>query len=251
MEHQINNKTRIWELDLLRGIALILMIYFHIIYDLKEFYDFPISYENGVNFYIGKISVILFMLISGISSSLSKSNIKRAFKVLGIALIITIATHLYDPDYGIKFGILHFLGVSMLLSPVFSKLNKYILLLLGTLTIIVGNAISNIETSVNYLFPLGIINSSFVSSDYYPLVPWFGIFLYGIALGKFLYTQKRSLFTFSLKDNVISNIGQKTLPLYLMHQPTIIITIIILRYLMQLDMNAVFIKTSYFIDMVM
>lgn len=231
MDHQINNKTRIWELDLLRGITLILMIYFHTIYDLKEFYNFPVSYENGANYYIGKISAILFMLISGISSSLSKSNIKRAFKVLEIALIITIITHLYDPDYGIKFGILHFLGVSILLSPIFSKLNKYILLLLGTLTIIIGNAISNIETSVNYLFPIGIINSSFISSDYYPLLPWFGIFLYGIALGKFLYTQKRSIFTFNFKDNVISKIGLKTLPIYLLHQPAITLTLILLKYL--------------------
>lgn len=231
MEHQINNKTRIWELDLLRGIALILMIYFHIIYDLKEFYNFPVSYESGANSYIGKISAILFMLISGISSSLSKSNIKRAFKVLGIALIITIITHLYDSDNGIKFGILHFLGVSMLLSPIFNKWSKYILLLLSTFIIILGNALSNIETSVNYLFPIGIINSSFVSSDYYPLLPWFGVFLYGLALGKFLYSQKRSIFNFSFKENVISKIGRKTLPIYLMHQPTIIVTLILLKYL--------------------
>lgn len=90
------NKTRIWELDLVRGIALLLMIYFHIIYDLKEIYNFPVTYGSGVNFYIGKISAILFILVSGISVSLSRSNIKRALKVLIIALVITVVTHIYE-----------------------------------------------------------------------------------------------------------------------------------------------------------
>lgn len=231
MRQRGSNKARIWELDFLRGIALILMIYFHTIYDLKEFYNYPVSYANGPNFYIGKVSAILFMLISGISSSLSKSNTKRGLKVLGIALVITVITHLYDLEYGIKFGILHFLGVSMLLSPIFSKINKYILVLLGTSIILLGNFVSGLNTTVNYLFPLGITSSSFTSSDYYPLVPWFGIFLYGISLGKFLYNKKLSLFTFTMKDNPVSKIGRKTLPVYLMHQPTIIIILVLLKYL--------------------
>jgi len=95
MEHT-HSKSRIWELDFLRGIALILMIYFHVIFDMKEFFDYPVSYSIGINYYIGKASAILFMLVSGISCSLSRSNIRRGLKVLGIALAITLVTHLYN-----------------------------------------------------------------------------------------------------------------------------------------------------------
>lgn len=231
MEQQINKKTRIWELDLLRGIALILMIYFHIIYDLKEFYNFPVNYESGINFFIGRISAILFMLLSGISSTLSKNNFKRGLKVTGIALLITIGTHIYDSGYGIKFGILHFLGISMLMYPIFDKVNKYFLLIIGAFIILVGNSVSAIDTTYNFLFPFGITGYGFVSSDYYPLFPWLGVFIFGISLGKFLYSKKQSLFNFSLKDNLISKIGQKTLHVYLIHQPAIIITLVLLKYM--------------------
>lgn len=222
---------RIWELDFLRGIALILMVYFHTIYDLKEFNNYPASYSTGLNFYIGKISAILFMLISGISSSLSRNNTKRGFMVLGIALLITIITHLYNLDYGIKFGILHFLGVSMLLAPLFIQCNKYVLIVLGIGILALGDFVSDINTSANYLFPFGITGSSFASSDYYPLVPWFGIFLIGLALGKFVYGNKRSLFSFQLKNSGINMLGQNTLPIYLLHQPVIIIILLLLQSL--------------------
>ncbi len=225
MENHVVNKSRIWELDFLRGIALILMIYFHIIYDLKEFVNLPISYSDGVNYILGKISAILFMLISGVCASLNGRITKRALKVLGIALAISIVTHIYNPEYGIKFGILHFLGISMLLSPLLSKIGKYKLLLLGIFIIALGIYVNNVKLSFDYLLPLGLTSNSFVSYDYYPLLPWSGIFLFGISLGKFIYNGKCSMFKCDLKDNMINKIGQKTLPIYLIHQPIIIAVI--------------------------
>jgi len=230
MEHT-HSKSRIWELDFLRGIALILMIYFHVIFDMKEFFDYPVSYSSGINYYIGKASAILFMLVSGISCSLSRSNIRRGLKVLGIALAITLVTHLYNLEYGIKFGILHFFGISMLLYPVFRRLNSYLLLGLGTAVIALGSVVSKIKVSYDYLFPLGIHSNSFVSSDYYPLIPWFGVFLYGIALGKILYAGKQSLFNFTPGENIISMAGRRTLLIYVIHQP---ITMLVLTLVSQL-----------------
>jgi uncharacterized membrane protein len=214
---------RIWELDFFRGIALIMMIYFHIIFDMKEFFNYPVNYSSGLNYYIGKASAILFMLISGISCSLSRNNIKRGLKVLGVAMVITLATHLFNPDFGIKFGILHFFGVSMLLYPLLQRLNKYILFLIGTLIIALGSVVSKISVSFDYLFPIGLFSDSFISSDYYPLVPWLGVFVYGAFLGKLLYAEKRSLFNISIGPNIISMAGKRTLLVYIIHQPVIML----------------------------
>lgn len=217
--------TRIWEIDFLRGIAIILMTAFHIIFDLSDIYGLPIDYSRGAIFYIGKTSAILFMLIAGISCSFSKNNVKRGIKIFVIAMIITLITHLYDASLGIKFGILHFFGISMILSPLFIKLNKYWLIFLGTLALAAGSLMSGVIVQSQFLFPIGLISSSFSSADYYPLFPWLGVFLYGIALSKILYREKKSVFRFSLKDRIISFAGKHSLFIYVVHQPIILLVL--------------------------
>ncbi|MCR4434712.1 MAG: heparan-alpha-glucosaminide N-acetyltransferase [Clostridiales bacterium] len=234
-------QNRIWELDFFRGIALLLMIYFHIIYNLKEFYNSPVSYSWGLNYYIGKVSVVLFMLISGISCRFSRNVIRNGVKILGVALIISFVTHLADylavsvahfsSSYmGIKFGVLHFFGISMLLFPVLEKISPYLLVALSAGIIALGQVFSRLSTSLDFLFPIGIINSRFYSSDYYPLVPWLGVFIIGIALGKLIYREKRSIFRFSIKDNIISTLGRNTLLVYVVHQPLILLILAAINF---------------------
>lgn len=214
--------NRIWELDFLRGIALILMIYFHILFDMENIYGFHIITESGINYYIGKFSAILFILLSGISSILSRNNTKRALKLLLFAIIITIVTQHYNPALNIKFGILHFLGICILLTSIFKNLNKYFLLVYGCMLILFGSFVTSISAPNDYFFFLGITSKNFSSSDYYPLIPWLGIFLFGIALGNTFYSTRRSVFRCSLKDNFLSIAGRHTLLLYIIHQPVII-----------------------------
>ena len=213
--------NRIWELDFLRGIALFLMIYFHIIFDMENIYGFHVS-TGGINYFIGKISVILFILLSGISSMLSRSNAKRALKLLLLALLITLASHFYSPKLGIKFGILHLLGVCILISPSLKKLNRYLLFASGSILILLNSFTTSLSAPNDYFFILGITSKSFSSSDYYPLIPWLGVFLFGLALGKIFYSTKRSVFNFSMGDNLISSAGRHTLLVYIIHQPVII-----------------------------
>ena len=222
---------RIWELDFFRGIALILMIYFHIVFDMKDIFDYNVIYSSGINYYLGKISAILFMLLSGVSCYLSRSNIRRGVKVLGIAMIITVATHLYSPELGVKFGILHFLGVCMLIAPLFQKLNRYMLLVLGTGSIILGNYFSGTTVSHDYLFVFGIYSEKFVSSDYYPLFPWIGIFMYGMAVGQIFYSNRKSIFNFTMGGNFISKAGRHTLVCYVLHQPLILLILTLVNQL--------------------
>lgn len=217
------NKERIWELDLIRGIALVLMIYFHVVYDLKEIFHQSVSYQSGINYYLGKVSGSLFIFAAGLSSSLAKSNTKRALKLLAIALAITAATHLYDPQIGIKFGILHFLGLSILAAPLFLKLNKFYLLLLGTAVIILSPYLSAVRVNNDLLFVFGLTTNSFVSSDFYPLFPWFGVFLYGLSAGKGLYRNKKSLIALKPRENLLTLAGRHTLLIYLLHQPLILV----------------------------
>lgn len=218
----MNTKKRIWELDFFRGIALMAMVYFHVVYDMREFFNFSIRYEAGMNFYIGKFSVILFILISGISCSLSRSNAKRGLKLLGVALLVSLFSYIYNPGFVIKFGIIHFFAASMLLYPLINRLNTLFLFAFGTVIIALNTYTSKISVSNDVLFPFGVTSPGFVSSDYYSLIPWLGLFFYGIALGRILYKNRVSLFGFEIGNNPISFFGRHTLILYVIHQPLII-----------------------------
>lgn len=223
-------EDRAWEIDLLRGIALVLMIVFHVVFDLRDIYNYPVNYSSGIFYYVGKTSAILFMIVAGISSSFSRSNAKRGLRIFALAMVITLATYMFNPSLIIKFGILHFFGVSMVLYPLFKSVNKYALIIIGTVIIIAGNYINSINASFDYFFPLGLTSNNFISSDYYPLLPWFGVFLYGAALGKAFYKEKKSLLNFSIRDNFFMLMGRHTLIVYAIHQP---ITILVLNQIMK------------------
>lgn len=220
-----STKKRIWEIDFLRGIALILMVVFHIVFDMSDIYGYPIYYDRGFFYYVGKVSAILFMLVSGVSCSLSRSNAKRGVRIFGIAMIITLVTHLYDSGLGIKFGILHFLGICMILYPLFKPVKGYLLILVATAIIIVGNIFAGITIYSELLFPIGLTTATFTSSDYYPLLPWMGVFLYGVFAGKTLYGKRESLLKFEIKDNPVMMLGRHTLLVYIMHQPLILLAL--------------------------
>jgi len=202
-----------------------MMIYYHILYDIDELYGYPIPYDIGINKFIGQLSAVMFILISGISSYLSKSNTRRGLKVFGAALIISVISHAYNMNEGIKFGILHFLGISMFLSPVFTKLNVYIVMLTGLAVIGAGNFLLRIRANSDLMFFLGIRSEQFTSADYYPMLPWFGLFLFGVAAGKLLYTNKVSKLNINLNENIITRCGRNTLLIYLVHQPLILMAI--------------------------
>jgi len=225
---RIDSPSRIWELDFLRGIALLIMVYFHVIFDLADIYGLKISYTSGIIFYLGKFSVLLFIFIAGISSTLSKNNVKRGAQIFVIAMLITVVTHLVDDKLGVKFGILHFLGICMLLYPFISKLNSKILFALGILIIILGNYFTNIVSPNDFLFILNLTSNNFYSSDYYPLLPWMGVYLFGIIIGRYAYSDRRSIFQRRIKDNIILMVGRNTLLIYLLHQPVILVALTII-----------------------
>jgi len=87
----------------------------------------------------------------------------------------------------------------------------------------------------NYLFLLNLTNSAWVSSDYYPLFPWLGVFLYGISIGRILYPGSVSLFGGVPRGTGLINfLGRHTLTVYLVHQPVLIFLIGIFGKLMAL-----------------
>lgn len=132
-------RARIWELDFLRGICVILMILDHLTMLLGEYFG-PSWYGNMTGSGAGEsfcrfcawwqdssardiahpIVVFTFFAISGISCTFSRSNFKRGLQLTVVALIYSGATYIAQELMGINgvlvtFGVLNFLAACMLI----------------------------------------------------------------------------------------------------------------------------------------
>ena len=193
------------------------------------------NYDNSSFRFLSIPISSTFILLSGIVLSISYSRnkqfssfAKRGLKLLALGTIITIATFVLLKEGFIVFGILHFFGLTSFLVFPFLKYveNSLIYLLIGFLIIFGGVAIWNtIYENINFIW-LGLKPENFFTLDYFPLVPWFGVLLVGICLGKIFYPNGRRGFKIRLLKNkitdAISILGKNSLLVYFIHQPIII-----------------------------
>ena len=222
-------KKRIWELDFFRGICILGVVIVHLIYDLVELYRI-IDWEYPALFsFIKDWGGILFLLLSGICVTLGSKSIRRGLVVFACGMICTAVTfgmyyfELADISIIIYFGVLHCLGVCMLLWPAFQKCPWWLLSVIGLAFVALGFYFKGIRVDFWYLVPLGLHQYGFQTSDYFPLLPNFGFFLLGAVLGKTVYAKKESLLPCVNAENPVIRFfllcGKHSLWIYLLHQP--------------------------------
>ncbi len=219
-------KQRIWELDALRGLCILGMVAVHLVFDL--------GLPAGPLFAaVQNWGGVAFFLISGLCATLGRRPVKRGALVFGAGALCTAVTwagsHLgLLPDTTvIRFGVLHCLGLSMALWPVFRRLPAWALALLGCGLAALGLVLTQrVVISVPGFAWLGLRYPGFASADYFPLLPYLGFFLLGSVLGKTLYRKKRTLLP-KLEGfwafRFLCWCGRNSLWIYLLHQPVLLI----------------------------
>lgn len=213
--------SRIWEIDLVRGICIVIMVAFHLVVDLREFYHQPLEYQSGFWFYLGRVTVATFMFIAGAASVLNRRIIRHGLTVLAAGCLITAVTRVFAPDLYVRFGILQFMGVAILSVPVMSKLSTFWLTVIALLVLLAGQAVRGL-TGHWLLLPLGIMYEGYRSMDYYPLIPWYSAFLPGMAAGRLLYAGKKGRIAPVTGLNWLTWLGRHSLLIYLVHQPVLL-----------------------------
>jgi len=148
-------------------------------------------------------------------------------------MLVTLATWIYPHNGFILFGILHLIGISIILSIPFLRLERENILA-GIALIITGYFLMQYGTSSPWFLWLGLKPAGFITLDYYPLLPWFGVVLCGIFLGKTLYPKGQRKFSLIESKNrivkTLSLLGRNSLKIYLVHQPIIVGLIFFLTY---------------------
>jgi len=221
---------RIWEVDFLRVVAIVLMVIFHTVYDLNEFVSINIDYLRGFWYWEGKVSALLFIFLSGISSGFSKNTVKRGITVLLFAMIITLFSYIFFREQYIRFGILHFLGTGMILFPLLKKMNNIFLLAIASVISFAAIPVKSALADTSLLLPFGVMYRGFTTLDYYPLIPYLSVFILGILAYKIYYYKRQSIFKFSYVNEYISMISKNSLAIYLIHQPVIIGVIYLFQF---------------------
>lgn len=222
---------RIWEIDLFRSIAIILMVVFHTVYDLSEFVGVNVDYRSGFWYWEGKSAALIFIFLAGISSGLSRSTVKRGLKVLAFAMAITLVTYIFFREEFIRFGILHLLAVGMILFPLLKRMNNVLLFISGAVIALAAIPVKANFTATGLLLPFGVMYRGFATLDYYPLIPYISVFILGILVYKLYYYNKQSLFKFSFENEFISVVSRNSLTIYLIHQPIILGMIFLLKFI--------------------
>ena len=199
-------KERIQFLDALRGGSILLVVAYHFGYNLVLLNHLPIGvlYHPLLRF-LQPFFAGLFILLAGISSRLSKNNLKRGFGLLLCALLITTVS--YFAGMLITFGILRLLAVCILLYTLLEKLRV-------TMPVV-------LMSSFLLLFFRIFQWPRWSSADYFPLVPWGFLFFLGVWLGDPIREGKFPNWFYKVKIPFLPAIGRKTLIIYLAHQPVL------------------------------
>jgi uncharacterized membrane protein len=227
----LKKEERVWEVDFLRGIAVLLMLVSNFVFDLSLFSYLHIS-DSFFWSALARVTASLFLILAGISLTLSRAKapragflkfFKRGLKIFALGLLISLATWCAVGDDLVLFGILHLIGLGIILAYPFIR-HPYISLFAAVLVFAGGWLASRVLVSFPWLIWLGIEYYGFSSVDFTPVFPWFGFMLLGIFLGNLLFPEgKRKMGLTSvpplLPSGLLQKIGRRSLFIYLVHQP--------------------------------
>ena len=227
-------RQRFQPVDIMRGLAIILMVAYHFSFDLNYFglasFDF---YED--RFWLNARTVILsmFLLLVGVSLVIATRDgvnwpafTKRLAMLVLCAALISGASYIMFAERMIFFGALHVIAVASVLGLLFIRL-CWLNAIFGVSAVLPGVFYSNARFDQPLLQWVGLMTFKPTTEDYVPLLPWFGVVLFGLFIGKLLLTsqllssvsgwQGRGFLSRSL-----ALAGRHSLLVYMLHQPLLL-----------------------------
>jgi uncharacterized membrane protein len=205
-------------LDQIRGLAVLLMIFFHFCYDLSVFHFVKIDFSRDSAFWWGLPRVIVFLFFFSMGASLtvahSQSILWRKFlvreaKLLFFALLISLGTFFFFRERWVYFGTLHSILISSFFVLPFVRLKWS--------NFIVGGLIFLVPIMTSFKYPWFIMEHS--SMDYIPPFPWVGVALMGMAFQNSSNPAKLWIIPENKGGKVLEFCGKNALSIYVLHQP--------------------------------
>ena len=204
LEKRKIKKERIWGIDFLRCIPIILVMLYHLCYYFafipqmlfvnydEQILNYP-AYNSFIHFchydiFTGDIFVNLlqpffsgvFLFVCGISCSLTRSNVRRSIYLWIVALLLSIATYIFSivsgTNFIIIFGVIHLMAFSVSAYMLLELFYKYVLekdvepitcVIIGLLIMLIGYLLNWPENEFIYDLNETIKNSHFIALGKY------------------------------------------------------------------------------------
>ena len=222
------------------------MIMYHFSYDLAYFGLFDVGFfRSGIGLNAARLIGGSFIFLAGLSLTLSyRRALRRApgrsllfwkyfargLRIFSYGLVITFLTWIFLPNEMILFGILHMIGISIILTYPFLNL-KLPNVALGIACIVLGILLRGLDVHNSWLVWLGT-HPTFFMPDYWPIFPWFGVMLLGVAAGNALYRDRRKQAAHATQRprviRPLAFLGRHSLTVYLVHQPILLAALVLL-----------------------
>jgi uncharacterized membrane protein len=210
------------------------MVIFHFCFDLAYFgladFDF---YRDPLWLHLRTFILSLFLGLVGVSlvladrSGLDPNRYLRRLTLLVLsALAISLSTWWMFGQRFVFFGVLHFIACASVLGLVFLRLHRLNLLLGITVIIFAGNTGFPWFDQPGWRW-IGLMTHKPATEDYVPLLPWFGVVLVGLFVGRqmlvvaWVNRLEQTLRSHSVV-RVLAYLGKRSLLIYLLHQPLLI-----------------------------
>src|SRR5918993_5607518 len=215
-----------------------MMIVYHSTYDLDTLGGYDVQSTTGYWSLFADATAGLFLFLVGVSLAISRARtsltgwrlfgkyVTRGLRILAYGMILTVVFLALGMGV-VAFGILHLIGVSIILAYPFLGL-RFTNLVLGTLIFAAGQFIMVQDPYLQsyWLLPFGVVPEGVVMPDYRPLLPWFGVVLIGLFFGNVIYADGRRPASLPDKAPLLARpllpLGKNSLFIYLIHQPIVI-----------------------------
>jgi uncharacterized membrane protein len=233
-------RPRLAVVDLIRGIAVIAMVFYHLSWDLLDYGLIDVDVVNDPLWRaFAHVIAGSFLALVGFNLVLANRDgvrtvpyLRRLAVIAGAAALVSLGTYWFMPGAFVFFGILHMIAAASVLALPFLRAPVPVTVAVAVACLAAPSLLTSEFFDAAPFLWLGLSAHVVPTVDYVPVLPWFGVVLGGIAAARLVVEFRREDGLASWRPAAgwrpVLFLGRWSLPVYLIHQPILIGAITIL-----------------------